>query len=87
MFDKLSCEPAIRWWSIPLPGDQKAMSADRNVYDFLQKQGPPGEVPEPTVYYAMQSDDMIHPQRLSIMGELYEKAGGGVISENGIENT
>src|SRR5207253_2912992 len=78
MFEKLSCEPAIRWWSIPLAGDQKAMSADRNVYDFLQKNGPPGEVPGPTVFYAMQSDDIIHASRVSIMGELYDNAGGGV---------
>lgn len=86
MFDKLSCEPAIRWWSIPLPGDEKAMSADRNVYDFLQRNGPPGEVSEPTVFYAMQSDDAIHPHRLSVMGELYEEAGGVVVPAYAFEN-
>jgi hypothetical protein len=86
MFDKLLCEPAIRWWSIPLPGDQKAMSADRNVYEFLQNSGPPGEVQGPTVFYAMQSDDGIHPHRLSVMGELYDKAGGDAFPERPLEN-
>ena len=86
MLDKLSCEPAIRWWSIPLPGDQKAMSADRNVYGILQESGPPGEVSGPTVFYAMQSDDIIHAQRVSIMGELYDKAGGGSVPERASEN-
>lgn len=86
MFDKMLCEPAIRWWSIPLPGDQKAMSADRNVYHFLQKNGQPGEVLEPTVFYALQPDDAIHPQRLSVMGELYDKAGDGSVPERRVEN-
>jgi len=86
MLDKLSCEPAIRWWSIPLAGDLKAMSADRNVYDFLQKHGPPGEVPRPTVFYAMQSDDAIHAHRLSVMGELYDLAGGAIVPAHAVEN-
>jgi glycosyltransferase involved in cell wall biosynthesis len=75
MLDKLACEPVIRWWGIPLPGDQKAMSADRHVYDFLQRKSAPGEVTEPTVFYTMQPQDVIHPQRLRVMGELYDKAG------------
>jgi hypothetical protein len=37
MFDKIACKPVIRWWSIPLPNDAKAMSADRHVYDALQR--------------------------------------------------
>lgn len=86
LLDKMSCEPVIRWWSIPLAGDAKAMSADRNVYDFLQKHGPPGEVPRPTVFYAMQSDDAIHAHRLGVMGELYDLAGGAAVTPQAIEN-
>jgi hypothetical protein len=86
MFDKLSCEEVIRWWGIPLPGDQKAMSADRHVYDYLQQHGPPGECREPTVFYAMQPDDVIHAQRLRVMGELYNKAGGDAVPERRMEN-
>jgi hypothetical protein len=85
MLDKLSCEPVIRWWSIPLLGDQKAMSADRNVYQILQQTGLPGEVALPTVFYAMQPDDAIHPQRLSVMGELYDRAGDS-IEKPAVEN-
>jgi hypothetical protein len=76
LFDKMSCEEAIRWWTIPLHGDAKAMSADRHVYHFLQQKSAPGETREPTVLYAMQPDDVIHQERLQIMGDLYQQAGG-----------
>lgn len=74
MIDKLACEPVLRWWSIPLPGDTNAMSADRHVYHWLQKKSAPGETTIPSVYYAMQPLDPIHPHRLSRMGPLYAKA-------------
>lgn len=78
MFDKLACEPAIRLWSIPLPGDQKAMSADRHVYDYLQRRGEPGRTGVPTVYYTLQSNDAMHSARLRFMGDAYLRAGRGV---------
>ncbi len=37
MIDKLACEEAIRWWSIPGPGSKKAMNADRQVFRILRK--------------------------------------------------
>ncbi len=74
MLDKLACEAAIRWWSNPLKGDPKAMSADRNVYDFLQRQGEPGRTNVPTVYYALQPDDGLHPLRLKLIGKAFEEA-------------
>jgi hypothetical protein len=79
MFDKLACEPVIRWWSIPLPGDTKAMSADRHVFDFLHRQSAPGSTEVPTVYYALDPNDGMHPSRLEVMGrEAYEAAGGRI---------
>jgi hypothetical protein len=64
IFDKLACEPAIRWWTVPLPGDVKAMSADRHVYDYMQKRGNPGVTGLITTYYALQADDRMHALRL-----------------------
>ena len=74
VIDKLACEPALRWWSIPLSGDANAMSADRHVYDWLQKKSAPGETGQASVYYAMQPEDDIHPYRLNHMGSRYAAA-------------
>jgi len=75
MFDKFACEPAIRWWTIPLPGDVKAMSADRHIYAYMQQKGPPAASGLITTYYALQADDGIHPYRLQMMDmQAYEKA-------------
>jgi hypothetical protein len=67
LFEKFACEPAIRWWTIPLPGDAKAMSADRHVYAFLQQKSTPGKSGLTTTYYALQPDDGLHPFRLQMM--------------------
>ena len=67
MFDKLACEPAIRWWTIPLPGDQKAMSADRHIYAYMQQKSAPAVTGLITTYYALQADDGMHPSRLQLM--------------------
>ena len=75
MIDKLACEPVLRWWCIPLPGDKQAMSADRHVYDWLQRKSAPGETGLATVFYAMQPNDGMHPSRLKHMGPRYVTAG------------
>src|SRR5437762_2852293 len=67
MFDKLACEPAIRLWTIPLPGDQKAMSADRHVYAYMREKGAPAVSGLITTYYALQADDGMHPYRLKMV--------------------
>lgn len=67
MFDKFSCEPAIRLWTIPLPGDRKAMSADRHIYAYMQEKGAHGVSGLITTYYALQADDGMHPYRLQMM--------------------
>lgn len=79
MFDKLACEPAIRWWSIPLPGDQKAMSADRHVYAYLQSNGSPGTTGLMTTYYALQPDDGLHPFRMQLMEARDNDAAAGEV--------
>ncbi|MFI4939087.1 MAG: tetratricopeptide repeat protein [Burkholderiales bacterium] len=74
MIDKLACEPALRWWSIPLPGDSIAMTGDRHVYDWLQKKSAPGETNLATVYYAMNIADSNHRTRLQHVGSRYASA-------------
>jgi len=74
MIDKLACEPVLRWWSTPLPGDKNAMSADRHVFDWLQKKSAPGETNLASVFYAMQPEDVLHPYRLRHMGSRYAAA-------------
>jgi hypothetical protein len=74
IIDKSSCEAVLRWWGIPLNGDQQAMSADRHVFDWLQKKSTPGETRLASVFYAMQPSDEIHPYRLERMGSMYDSA-------------
>lgn len=64
LIDKMRCESAIRWWSIPLAGDSKAMSADRHVFHQLRKIGVPGATGRPTAYYMMQESDSMHAIRI-----------------------
>ena len=46
MLDKVVCEPVLRWWSFPLPGDSRALSEDRNVFHFLREQTGKTSVPQ-----------------------------------------
>lgn len=75
MIDKIACEGAVRWWCIPLWGDEKAMSADRRVYDYLQRHGEPGCTDAATVYYLLDPHDLMHANRMELIGEAYERAG------------
>jgi len=75
MIDKLACEPALRLWSNPPPGDMSFLLSDRRVYDWLQRKSAPGESRTASVFYMMQSLDGNHPFRVARMGPLYEDAG------------
>lgn len=74
MIDKLTCEPALRWWTIPLPGDHNATSADRHVFHWLNLKGKPGESGQASVFYTMQPGDETHRSRLIRMGASYQAA-------------
>jgi hypothetical protein len=75
MLDKRQCEAALPWWSIPLPQDGTAMSADRQVFKALCAIGTPGETRQASVFYALQATDVMHPQRVARMGAAYDDAG------------
>jgi hypothetical protein len=76
LIDKLVCEPVLRWWSIPIPTDPKAMSADRHVFDALQKHFRGRGTGRATVFYQLDPEDSMHPIRRQWMGEAWVRAGG-----------
>lgn len=74
MIDKLACWQCVQMWNIPLTGDPKAMSADRNVFACLLRHGQPGRTGEASAYYVLDPGDGLHPLRLRRMGERYAAA-------------
>jgi hypothetical protein len=64
MLDKVACEPVLRWWSFPLPGDFRALSEDRNVFHFLREQYRWGSTHQATCYFELDPEDGMHRQRL-----------------------
>jgi hypothetical protein len=74
MIDKMACAGVIPFWTVPLPGDQKAMSADRNVFNMLKSHFRPAAVDTPTVFYQLDPHDGMHPLRLQMIGRAYDDA-------------
>jgi hypothetical protein len=72
MIDKLKCEPVLRWWCFPIPGDPRAMSEDRLVFDYLMRYHSCGATGQATSFYVIQPEDGMHPHRLRW---IQEKAG------------
>ncbi|HVS70180.1 MAG TPA: glycosyltransferase family 2 protein [Phycisphaerae bacterium] len=64
LLDKLACETALRWWTLPLAGDKKAMSADRNVFAHLRRHYAGRATGQPTCFYRMDPDDGLHTSRM-----------------------
>ncbi len=80
MFNKLACWQCAFLWNIPLSGDERGMSADRNVFHFLAQHSLPGETGNPSTYYAVDPNDCLHPQRLQVMGNRFAEAAGEAAS-------
>jgi predicted O-methyltransferase YrrM len=64
LIDKLACEPALRLWSVPLPGDATQLTGDRHVFSDLRLRGPAGGTGRATVYYTLTPGDIMHRRRL-----------------------
>jgi len=64
MLDKVVCEPVLRWWSFPLPGDSRGLSEDRNVFHFLREQYRWGSTRQASCYFVLDPTDGMHRQRL-----------------------
>jgi len=74
IIDKALCWQCVPLWSIPLNGDLKGMSADRNIFNFLKNHSEPGATGKASVFYVLDPNDGLHSQRLSLIGENYHKA-------------
>lgn len=73
--DKTIFLEALTLWTCPLDDDEKGMSADRRIYDFLQKYSAPGKTNRASVFYVLDPHDDCHPGRLENMGrKLLEKS-------------
>jgi hypothetical protein len=75
MIDKLRCDPAIRFWAIPLPGDRRYLSADRSVFEMLRRFPAVGFTQAATVYYLMGTSDPDRMTRLRVIRELRRRHG------------
>ena len=71
MIDRDRCREAIVAWTTPLPGDPKAMSADRMVFARLRSMRGIG-TGQATALYRLDPEDDMHPVRLRLMGGAYE---------------
>ncbi len=63
MIDKVLCEPVLRGWCHPIPGESTAMSADRRVFHNLKETYAWAETGRATVYYQLNPNDPEHPNR------------------------
>jgi hypothetical protein len=73
MFNKLACPAVPHRWNFPLSGDP--MSADRSVFAALSQSHVARSTGRPTVFYTLQPKDGLHPTRLRLMGQAYDRAG------------
>ena len=74
MIKRASCDPVLPVWTMPLTGDTKGMSADRNVFAFLSKQRRCAGTGEASVFYLLDPTDGLHPTRMQVMGGRYQNA-------------
>jgi hypothetical protein len=71
MIDKEKCRQCISWWNVPLAGDPKGMSADRNVFHCLNKHSPPGATGKASAFYVLDPNDGLHALRVKLIGSRY----------------
>lgn len=75
ILDKLACARALPRWNTPLPGDPIGSTMDRQVFAVLSQEFRGIGTGQPSVYYKMNPTDILHPQRLRVMGAAYAAAG------------
>ena len=75
LLDKRICPLALPLWMVPLPGDAKAMSADRTVFDYLQRHHRGGTSGQASCFYRLDPEDGRHADRMAVFGADYERAG------------
>ena len=65
LIDKQACESVLPWWAIPLEGDAKGMSADRNVFRLLKAHFHGIATNRATCFYRLDPRDGLHPMRMA----------------------
>jgi hypothetical protein len=63
MLDKLACEAVLRWWSIPLRNDPRAMTEDRHVFHLLSNRFRGAATNLATCFYTVHPGDEMQPFR------------------------
>lgn len=79
MIDKVACWPCVSLWTLPLANNARGMSADRNIYHFLQNHSKPGQTNNATTFYTLNPTDGLHADRLGYI-EKYKKMQNGEIT-------
>ena len=74
MLDKRRCVDVLPAWTTPLPNDAKAMSADRMVFDLLQRHHLGASTGHASCFYKLDPTDSLHGMRMSLFGAKYEQA-------------
>lgn len=74
MIDRVRAPDVLWRWSVPLPGDQTGMTADRMLFQAL-RQRPCGASGAESAYYVVRESDGMHPFRLKMMQAAWEQAG------------
>jgi hypothetical protein len=63
LIDKVACEPALRLWCHPLPGDPSGMTTDRTVFEYLRGRRGAG-TGRATAFYTLSPSDTNHTIRM-----------------------
>jgi hypothetical protein len=70
MIDKIACEPALRLWCEPMPGDPTGMSTDRAVFEYLRHHGRGAATGRATAFYQLSRSDTNHEVRMQLINEV-----------------
>jgi len=76
MIDKTRCESVLRWWTTPLPDDQRGMSADRHVFRALTSRYQGASTGQASCYYVVDPNDRVHPLRLKLIRQQRRRQQG-----------
>jgi hypothetical protein len=81
--DKIACEAVLRWWSVPM--SRENFDSDRNVFRVLRTEFRGAATGRYSVYYEINEADLMHPYRLSVIGEQRYRSSGGKCFRSGLD--
>jgi glycosyltransferase involved in cell wall biosynthesis len=80
--NKIACEAVLRWWSVPMNTN---MDSDRNVFRVLRTEFRGAPTGRYSVYYQINETDLMHPYRLSVIGEQRYRSSGEKHSRSALD--